>query len=325
MGLRRHAPTLKFLRPAAGSGRRGGRAPAITAGDPGTMRGSGPPTPGPGRDRGGRPPPALRNKRSRRAGTERPAGKTGGNFARGRGGGARPGGASRRDAPHNSQAERGKVGRHGPAPPGPGSAQYLVVLLPAARGGRRRPAGAARHVHVQGAGERAPQGPHPPRQPHGRQAQTQPAREQSHRGPRPLARITAGAGARRRTRHRLQPPPPPPPPPPRIEPSRPTRPSSPFRAEAGGGEERAARSLPASPFLSAPGTPPPPAPVSTRSTYARLRRVLSEARSLLPNERAGQEVGQRERASAWRASPPPVWSRLLIMAETILRPLGQWR
>uniref|UniRef100_A0A8C0E1B8 Uncharacterized protein n=1 Tax=Balaenoptera musculus TaxID=9771 RepID=A0A8C0E1B8_BALMU len=181
-----------------------------------------------------------------------------------------------------SSSSQAPVGRHGPAPPGPGSAQYLVVLLPAARGGRRRPAGAARHVHVQGAGERAPQGPHPPRQPHGRQAQTQPAREQSHRGPRPLARITAGAGARRRTRHRLQPPPPPPPPPPRIEPSRPTRPSSPFRAEAGGGEERAARSLPASPFLSAPGTPPPPAPVSTRSTYARLRRVLSEARSLLP-------------------------------------------
>uniref|UniRef100_A0A8C6FYS3 Uncharacterized protein n=1 Tax=Moschus moschiferus TaxID=68415 RepID=A0A8C6FYS3_MOSMO len=65
---------------------------------------------------------------------------------------------------------------------GSGSAPYLVVLLPAARG-RRRPARAARHVHVQGAGERAPQGPHPPRQPHGRQAQAQPAREQSHRGP----------------------------------------------------------------------------------------------------------------------------------------------
>lgn len=54
-------------------------------------------------------------------------------------------------------------------------------VLPAARG-RRWPAGAASHVHVQGAGERAPQRPHPPRQPHGRQAQAQPARQQSHRG-----------------------------------------------------------------------------------------------------------------------------------------------
>uniref|UniRef100_A0A8C6ICK3 Uncharacterized protein n=1 Tax=Mus spicilegus TaxID=10103 RepID=A0A8C6ICK3_MUSSI len=61
------------------------------------------------------------------------------------------------------------------------AAQYLVRVLPAARG-RRWPAGAASHVHVQGAGERAPQRPHPPRQPHGRQAQAQPARQQSHRG-----------------------------------------------------------------------------------------------------------------------------------------------
>lgn len=171
----------------------------------------------------GRPSSAApRNKRHRWAWTRRPAGKTRGKLcgALGRGGEAR--GPLRHDARHNSPAERGKAGRHAPAPPGPGSAAYLVVVLPATRG-RRRPARAARHVHVQGAGEWAPQRPHPPRQPHGRQAQAQPAHEQSHRGPRPLAPITAGAGARRTCR-RLQPQLPLP----GIEPSRPTCPSSPF-------------------------------------------------------------------------------------------------
>lgn len=181
----RHAPARKFLRPAAGSGRQSGRASAITRRDPGTMRVSGALAQGPGKKTGGRPPSEPPNKRSRGARTGRPAQKTGGKLCEGpeRLGEAR-GGASRRNAPHNSRAERGKAGRPAPAPPGPGSgsAPYLVVLLPAARG-RRRPTRAARHVHVQGAGERAPQGPHSPRQPHGRQAQAQPAREQSHRGP----------------------------------------------------------------------------------------------------------------------------------------------
>lgn len=94
-------------------------------------------------------------------------------FVRGRGRGPR--------APPRTMA-RPSAGRPSATPPlRRAAAQYLVRVLPAARG-RRWPAGAARHVHVQGAGERAPQRPHPPRQPHGRQAQAQPARQQSHRG-----------------------------------------------------------------------------------------------------------------------------------------------
>lgn len=259
MDARGHAPTPKFLRPAAGRLRSppGTReqcgAPGRPPSGPGRLR-EAVLRPRPGTKGTAGPGPSARPPRRRE------------NFLKGRGGGATAREAlSRRGAPHNSRAERGKAGpprpRSSPAGARPPPAVYLVVLLPAARG-RRRPAGAARHVHVQGAGERAPQRPHPPRQPHGRQAQAQPAHEQSHRGPRPLVRITAGAGARRRRRRRLRPPPPPP----GLEPSRPTCPSSPFRAEAGGGEERAVHSLPASPFLSACGTPPPPAPVSTRST-----------------------------------------------------------
>lgn len=95
-------------------------------------------------------------------------------------------------APHN-----GRLRCPGPAatPPPHRPGQYLVVLLPAARW-RRRPTRAAGHVHVQGAGERAPQRPHPLRQPHGRQAEAQPARQQSHQGKRPLSPITAGAEAK---------------------------------------------------------------------------------------------------------------------------------
>lgn len=267
MDARGHAPAPKFLRPAAGRL----RSP------PGTREQCGAPgRPHSGPGRNGRPFSARVREQKAPPGPRRAPGGGGGsagpgrrreNFLKGRGGGATaPGALSRSGVPHNSRAERGKAGPPRPRPSRtrarPRPAAYLVVLLPAARGRRRRPARAARHVHVQGAGERAPQRPHPPRQPHGRQAQAQPAHEQSHRGPRPLVRITAGAGARRRRRRRLRPPPPPP----GLEPSRPTCPSSPFRAEAGGGEERAAHSLPASPFLSARGTPPPPAPVSTRST-----------------------------------------------------------
>lgn len=173
-----------------------------------------------------------------------------------------------------------------------------VEFLLAARGGRR-PAGAARHVHVQGARERAPQRPHPPRQPHGRQAQAQPARQQSHQGPRPLAPITAGAAARSGRRRHLRSPPPGP------EPSRPTCPSSPCRAEAGVG--RGGRRAAFPPPLSFPpaerrqrrrGFPPG---ARTSGGGARSRRgALPSTQSA---GRAGRETGPRERAFAWRARP----------------------
>lgn len=241
----------------------------------------------------------------------RPRRRWGGNFARGRGGGARPGGASRRNAPHNSRAERGKAGRPAPAPPGPVRVRlhtwWFSFLPPAAAAGppgplvmftyRERVSG-LRRVHILRASHTD-----------ARLRHSQPASSLIG-GLRPLAPITAGA--RRRTRRRLQPLPPPPP---RLEPSRPTRrPSSPFRAEAGGGEERAALNLPAYPVLSAPGTPPPRKAVSTRSTNATPAARSLQSAFPRPKEPAGREVGQRERASAWRASPPPVWLRLLTMA-----------
>lgn len=313
----RHAPARKFLRPAAGSGRRSGRASAITRRDPGTMRGSGALAPGPGRETEGRPPREPPNKRSRGARTGRPAQKTvGGKLCQGPGrrGEAR-GGASRRNAPHNSRAERGKAGRPAPAPPGPVRVRprtwWFSFLPPAAAAGppgplvmftyRERVSG-LRRVHILRASHTD-----------ARLRHSQPASSLI-RGLRLLAPITAGA--RRRTRRRLQPLPPPPP---KLEPSRPTRrPSSPFRAEAGGGEERAALNLPAYPVLSAPGTPPPRKAVSTRSTNATPAARSLRSAFPRPKEPAGREAGQRGRASAWRASPPPVLLRLLTMAEMIL-------
>lgn len=153
-----HPKVARILRPGADA-----------AGGLGTMRGSVAPTLGPGKLGQRRPysAPATEQKapRGQRPGREK--------FVRGWGRGPR--------APHRTMA-RASAGRPSATPPlRRAAAQYLVRVLPAARG-RRWPAGAARHVHVQGAGERAPQRPHPPRQPHGRQAQAQPARQQSHRG-----------------------------------------------------------------------------------------------------------------------------------------------
>lgn len=274
------------------------------------MRGSGRPRSARGGG-GSRSPPAPRNKRGR-APRGRGAGARQGKLSEGPGRRREGPGPPRRGAPHNSRAAHGKPGRHAPARR-PGLPAYLVVLLPAARG-RRRPARAARHVHVQGAGERAPQRPHPPRQPHGRQAQAQPARQQSHRGPQPLAPITAGAAARRRRGRRLRSPPPPP----GLEPSRPTCPSSPCRAEAGVGRSGAGGAqLPTAYFRSARGTPPPAAPVSTRSTDERPGRVLAGTRSLLPTSRP---AGRRDKGSARSpgARLVPSRPRRRIPAEMIL-------
>lgn len=151
------------------------------------------------------------------------------------------------------------------------AAQYLVRVLPAARG-RRWPAGAARHVHVQGAGERAPQRPHPPRQPHGRQAQAQPARQQSHRG------AAAASSDHRRAQAQEEEEEPPPPATAvaararAIAAKSPVQPPSGPRRGVGGAAGARPSPVPRGPSRS--GTPTPPAPVSTRSTYKCRRGVL---------------------------------------------------
>lgn len=198
----------------------------------------------PARARGGNPG-GLRsragNKRRRGAAAEGPTGKLS---------------EAPRPPPRTMAAERAKAGRHAPAPP---AGPYLVVLLPAAPR-RRRPARAARHVHVQRAGERAPQRPHPPRQPHGRQAQGQPARQQSHRG------LRARSDHRRRRGEEQDAPPPsaadtaarara-------IEPYLPIQPSQGRGGVGGAGRAQPSRR----PCLSSRGTPLPPARVSSRST-----------------------------------------------------------
>lgn len=122
-------------------------------------------------------------------------------------------------------------------------------------------------------------------------------------GDRAAAALTAGAGARSERHRRLRPPPPGP------EPSRPTRPSSPCRAEAGVGRG-GRRGLPASPFLSARGTPPPAARVSTRSTYGRGARARRAALPP-PNERRGSAGGRGRARARSRAAGLPAGERNL--------------
>lgn len=83
-------------------------------------------------------------------------------------------------------------------------------------------------------------------------------------------------------------------------------PIQPLQGRGGGGEGRAARGLPASPFLSARGTPPAAARVSTRSTYER--RWARSRRGALPppNQRVGPagRRGQGARLRLARAAQP---------------------
>ena len=99
-------------------------APAITAWHPGTMRGAGAPTPGPGKEREAvvRPRPGTKGAagpgpNARGSRSQRPAGTTSGKLSAGpRRRGEGPGRPSRREAPHNSRAERGKAGPPRPRP-----------------------------------------------------------------------------------------------------------------------------------------------------------------------------------------------------------------
>lgn len=314
MGPRHHALARKFLGPAPGSRRRGGRAPAITARDPGTMWGSGAPMPGRGRDPGGRRPPRRGTKGTAGPGPGVRRGRRGGNFVGRWGEGARPGGPF---ATTPGTIARPSAGRPAATPP-PRRARvrprtwWLSFLPPAAAAGppgplvmftyRERVRG-LRSVHILLASHTD-----------ARLRHSQPTnsliggRGRSLRSPPAPGRGGRAAASSRSCRcpgssHRAQ-----------------LAHPAPFRAEAGGGggEERAVRSLLASPFLSARGTPPPRAPVSTRTTYALLRRAPSGARSLRP---MGCPPGRRDKGSAL---PPPVWCRL-VMAETVLICLGQGR
>lgn len=280
-----HPKVARILRPGADA-----------AGGLGTMRGSGATTLGPG-ELGQRRPYSARATEQKAPRGQRPGREK---FVRGWGRGPR--------APPRTMA-RASAGRPSATPPlRRAAAQYLVRVLPAARG-RRWPAGAARHVHVQGAGERVSQRPHPPRQPHGRQAQAQPARQQSHRG------AAAASSDHRRAQAQEEEEEPPPPATAvaararAIAAKSPVQPpSGPRRGWGGGGGVGGAAGVrpsrvPHGPSLS--GTPTPTAPVSTRSTYRRRRGVLP-----LPNERSGPagEAGERlpfrtlPAAAAWAAN-----------------------
>lgn len=230
----------------------------------------------------GRPPRRPPNKRSG-ARTRRPAQKTVETL---RGPGQRGGGpgGSPPQRPHNSRAERGRLAAP-PRPAGPVRVRprtwWFSFLPPAAAAGppgplvmftyRERVSG-LRRVHIL------------PRQPHGRQAQAQPAREQSSGGLQPLAPITARAGGGRAA-------------PPALAAAaaqarshRPTRrPSSPFRAEAGVGGGRHSSRL--------PGLLRPRRRRRGRRFPPRLKRnacgaVLSGPFPR-PKEPAGREAGQR--------------------------------
>lgn len=134
-----------FLRPAAGSGRRSGRAsqsPAATreqCGAPGRSRR------GPGENRRSSSSASLRTKGAARARTGRPAQKAVGKLCEGPGrrGEAR-GCPPRRNAPHNSPGRARRLAAR-PRPAGPGSGFGPVPGgSPSCRPQRRRPARAAR-------------------------------------------------------------------------------------------------------------------------------------------------------------------------------------
>ncbi|EDL17240.1 mCG147583 [Mus musculus] len=126
-------------------------------------------------------------------------------------------------------------------------------------------------------------------------------------GPRPPARITAGPKPRRRRRRsrRLRPPSSPP----ELEPSPPSRPCSPFGAEAegggdgaggGAGEERQARGL-----LTSPAALPSPERQRLQVVFPPGARTNAGGASSLPNERrpGGPGVGREGvhvlRGAAW--------------------------
>lgn len=211
-------------------------------------------------------------------------------------------------APPRTMA-RPSAGRPSATPPlRRAAAQYLVRVLPAARG-RRWPARAASHVHVQRAGERAPQRPHPPRQPHGRQAQAQPARQQSHRG------AAAASSDHRRAQAQEEEEEPPPPATVvaagarAIAAKSPVQPPSGPRRGGGRSGRRTAFSRPPRPF-------PTRNAKDSSSGFHPVHVQMQEGRSPCPMSGDGEAREVEERAYTFSVAPPGLimaegWGRLL--------------